>query len=201
MSHEHTDDLTSEEDEEFLRLAMRTEHDCANCGDKICYTVEIVVITVVVPSVENGEVVFATAEADDGDFLYEPRFLEYECWEDVVDEVYSLLCDNPPIEEPSSITVCRICESGVCAGELCGLATKGELHCSSRMPEGVATTTFDPQDPKPDVICISCLNRLCKEYLDLWDSVEQGDECNEGVDIRCWRHGCPGKENCILGIK
>lgn len=193
-------DEEDEAEEELYRMVMRTGHACACCGDNILFSDESVVITVVVPTVGiNATLVFEPALAEDGDYLYEPRFLEYDCWENVVNEVYEELQDKPPIEDPESVTSCKICESGVRLGEIMGLATKGELLCSSRLPDGVETTTFDAQDLNPDVICIVCLQNLSMNVIDLWESVEQGDECAEGTEIRCWRVGCGGKSCCFMG--
>lgn len=194
-------EAASEEEEDLYRIIMRSSHECAVCAENICLTDEIVAITVVKPVFRDGAIALEPLDADDGDFAYEPRFVEYECWEDVVDELYSSLCDNPPIEDQYAVLFCRICESGIRLDETCGCATRGEVHCSQRMPEGIPTETFDAQDPKPDVICITCINALCADYIDLWESVEQGEECGEGREIRCWRHGCPGRQGCILGIK
>jgi hypothetical protein len=192
----------SEEEEELYQLVMRTEHECAVCCEKICFTDEIVVLTVVVMTLEivDGElkVSYSPMEADDGDFLYEPRFLEYECWEDTVDEMVSQLEDKPPIEDPESAVECRICKSGIRLGELMGLATKGELLSSARLPDGMPSTTFDAQDPQPDPVCVACLRFMSTNIVDLWESVEHNDECEEGTEIRCWRQGCQGKAGCIL---
>jgi len=190
----------TDEESELYRIIMKTEHVCSACADTLCYTDEAVVITVVVPTIQGHEFVYAPAESDDGDFLYEPQFACYECWEDVGNEVAELLENTPPIEEITAVVTCRICKSGICMGELMGLVTMGELQCSQRSPEFSATTIFEPQDPDPTPVCITCLSKLSDEYLDLWDSVSQGDECREGTDIRCWRLGCPGSDNCLLKI-
>jgi len=192
--------LISEEDqEEMFRLVMRTEHECAVCADTICFSDEIVVITVVVAGfdMERG-IIFAPAEAEDGDFLYEPRFVEFACWENVIDELYHQLQDQPPVEDECSALSCKVCSSGIRLGELMGLGTKGELLSSPRMPEGVENTTFDAQDPEPDPVCIACLKNLSTNLVDLWESVEHNDECDEGTIARCWRHGCPGRSACMM---
>lgn len=188
----------TDEESELYRIIMKTEHSCAACAETLCYTDEAVVITVVAPTIEAGNFYYAPAESDDGDFLYEPRFCCYECWEDVGNEVAELLENTPPIEEITAVVVCRLCKSGICLGELMGLVTMGELQCSQRSPEIAATTIFDAQDPDPTPVCIACLRRISEEFLDLWETVGQGDECEEGTDIRCWRHGCPGSDNCLL---
>jgi hypothetical protein len=188
-----------EAQEDLYRMVMRTDHACACCGDTILFSDESVVITVVVPTIgPDATLVFEPVLADDGDYFYEPRFLEFGCWENVVNEVCEELQDTPPIVDHESVTSCKICESGIRLGEIMGLATKGELLCSSRLPDGVETTTFDAQDPAPDVICIVCLQNLSANVIDLWESIEQGNECPEGTEIRCWRLGCSGKDGCIV---
>lgn len=186
------------EDEELYRTVMQTDHGCAACAETLCFTDEVVVITIVVPTIEGTEFKYAPAEADDGDFLYEPRFCCYECWEDVGNELAELLENTPPIEEITAVTLCKICKSGICMGEITGLVTMGELQCSQRSPDIAATTTFDAQDPDPAVLCVSCMQKLSDQYLDLWESVGHADECAEGTDIRCWRLECPGQANCLL---
>lgn len=192
---------TEEEDYEQVKATMGSDHDCACCNELILLTDEVVCMTIVVFGVNNGILERNPALADDQDFLYEPRFMEYECWEDVVNELYETLHDTPPIIAEGAVASCRICESSILLGEITGLAIKGELQYSPRMPEGVPTTTFDPQDPTPDTVCIVCLKKLADDYLNLWDEVEQGNECSEGTSIRCWRFGCVGRENCMLGSK
>lgn len=191
-----------EEDEtqnELYRLVMRTDYDCACCGDTIMFSDESIVITIMVPTVSpDGALAYEPVLAEDGDYLYEPRFLEYSCWENVANELYEDQQDNPPIEDAESVTSCKLCESGIRLGEIMGLATKGELLCSPRLPDGVETTTFDAQDPAPDVICIVCLQNLATNVIDLWESIEQADECSEGTELRCWRLGCIGKDACIM---
>jgi hypothetical protein len=187
-----------EEDEELYRLVMCTEHECAVCAEKICFTDELVVITVVTMVAGEQGVVYEPLRADDGDYMYEPRFLEFTCWEETVDEIGAQTDDTPPVEDDFAAVRCRTCSSGIRLGEVMGLATKGELLCSPRMPDGVQTTTWDAQDPQPDPICIGCLKLMSDELVDLWESVEQNDECEEGTTIRCWRHGCPGKSGCIM---
>jgi hypothetical protein len=186
------------EQDDLYRFVMKTEHRCAACDDPLCLTEEVVVITVVLPVIEATNFFYAPAEADDNDFLYEPRFCCYECWEDVVNELSEMLDNTPPIEEISAVVLCSVCKSGICLGEVMGLGTMGEFQCSQRSPEIAATTIFDAQDPDPTPICVACLRKLSEDYLDLWESVGQGDECQEGTEIRCWRHGCPGADACIL---
>jgi len=193
-----TAEEAQEAEDELFRITMKTEHSCAGCSDVLCLTDEVVVITVVAPTIENNDIRYAIAEADDSDFLYEPRFMDYGCWENTANELGAELDNLPPIDEISAVVLCRICSSGICLGELMGLVTKGELHCSQRSPEIASTTIFDEQDPDPDPVCIVCLSKLSEEYLALWDSVGQGDECEDGKNIRCWRHGCPGADNCLL---
>jgi len=188
----------TDEDDELFRTIMKTEHNCSACDDPLCYTDEVVVIKVVAPSFENGLFTYADAEADDGDFLYEPRFADYGCWEDAANEVGELVEDLPPIEDPAAVLLCKLCSSGILLGELMGLVTMGELHCSQRSPDIASTTIFEAQDPDPVTICIVCLRKLSDEFLDLWDSVGQGDECEEGATIRCWRLSCPGAAACLL---
>jgi len=188
----------TEENDELSRLINKSEHSCDKCGDSIQYTDEIYMLQVVQPYIQNGELLFGPVQADDGDFLYEPCFLEFSCWEELEEEMRDELENQPPILDDYSILDCAICDSGIRQWEFSGLAVFGEMHCSRRTPEGAPTSTFSAQDPSPTVFCISCLKKI-DDKIELWGEVEQNGECSEGTFIRCWRYGCDPSA-CQLGL-
>jgi len=187
-----------EEDREWLeRLLTRTEETCAKCDDRIHLGDEVFLIVVSVPTLMNdGTVEFIPATCDDDDYLYQPRFVEFPCWENAVEELQKTVRDLPAIEDNRGITECFSCESSILLGEHTAVVTLGELEVSNRCPNNETVHTFHPNDKTPQVFCVSCLLRL-NEDRDLWDAeVRQGNECAEGTHYRCWRYGCAGSDAC-----
>lgn len=187
-----------ETNDELFKLINKSEHTCDKCGSSIQYTDEIYMLQVVQPYIQSGQLLFAPVQAEDGDFLYEPCFLEFMCWEEVEEDMREKMEDHPPILDDFAILDCAICESGIRQWEYSGLAVYGELHCSKRSPDGNPTSIFDSQDPSPVVFCIACLKKI-DESIELWDDVDQNGECSEGTFIRCWRYGCDPSA-CQLGL-
>ena len=185
-----------EEDDE-IGWIFETDHACAKCSDAILLTYEVYLLRVVIPVVStDGGLEYMDVEAEDRDYMYEPRYFEFGCWEDVRDNLREDLENAPSIQDDKAILDCGICESGICRGEYLGLATWGEVRCSQRMPEGEATHIFELEDISPFPICISCLSKMNDEIC-LWDDpVDQEGSCDEGTHQRCWRQGC--MDVCLL---
>lgn len=176
--------------------------ECTACGDQIHFTDEVYLITMVSLTISpEGSVVYEPLLAEDDDYLYAPLFAEFVCWENAVDDLRRAIEDSPPYSDPyamKSLVDCSICGGSILLHESLGLATKGEIHCSQRCPDGTAASTFDDQDPDPTVVCLCCMSALNEEHIDLWEEIGQSPsgECKGGLLTRCWRWGCPGKENC-----
>jgi hypothetical protein len=193
-------DMT-EMDDELYSLINRTDKECASCGEPIHYTDEVFLLSVVRPIISVEGVLYEMMQAEDGDFLYEPRILSLECWEELEETLREWVADQPPILDPRSVLECSACESGIQQGETLGLVQFGEVHCSQRTPDGVPTSIFESYDNDPKNVCIACLRLLNSELCNLWDgTVQQGTECKEGTSIRCWRNGCQGQELCFNDI-
>lgn len=170
-----------------------SQFSCTLCGEAIAYKEEVFVLTVVLAQMTERGVLYSPLLFEDGDFLYEPHFLCFNCCEESLEELHDLLTDVPPLEDEYTIIDCSQCKSGVRAGEVIGLITHGELAVSKRSPNGVnGGSTFEVMDDDPRALCISCLNRLSNDVVDeLWaDRVQQYQECAEGTELRCWRNGC-----------
>lgn len=184
---------TWEVDESWI---AKTGHECAGpgCGELIRYGDEIFVLEVVVLTMDASGLIYSPYLADTGDFLYEPLIIELECWEDMEEDICSAHQDTPAIESDEAVATCAACNSGICLGEVAGTASFGEIHLSRRTPNfNSGASTFTKMDTNPTLLCAACLNELSKDHVDLWaDVVRQGNECEEGTVMRCWRHGCPG---------
>ena len=183
---------------EELEIAVyKSGHSCSKCGDALLHTDEVYLLQVVQPYVDE-QLEFAPIISTDDDFLYEPIFLDFMCWEKVEEEIREAVENVPPILDTYGILDCSLCESSIRQWEVMGLATYGELHCSQRTPEGSPTSTFKQMDNLPTVLCISCLKKMNADILEVWESVSHGGECDEGTFFRCWRHGCPAN-GCLTG--
>jgi hypothetical protein len=186
-------------DDHSRRLYYKCGELCARCGDTLIYTEEVYMLTVVRAVVSVEGIFYEAVVSDDGDYLYEPRFMSQECWEHVEEEIRESTMDEPPIEDPKAILECAVCEGGIRNGELLSLATFGEIHQSNRNPDGESNKTFDTYDSNPNIVCIPCLHVMNNDICSIWDGqVQNGNECQQGTKARCWRYGCPGVYSCQL---
>lgn len=170
-----------------------TGFSCSGCGEAVEYMEEVFVLTVVLTQPGERGTMYAPLIFEDGDFLYEPHFLCFNCRDEELEELCDLMRDIPPILDQYSILDCDACRSGIRLGEVVAIVTHGEIRLSKRQPNGEnGGSTFECMDGHPDVLCVCCVNRLSKDVVkDLWkDDVQQYNECPEGTQIRCWRSGC-----------
>ena len=195
-----------EEDDEMDIEWSPTGHHCStSCGEPISFADEVFVLTIVVATLTQEGLYYSPAVTNDGsDFLYEPCFFCVDCWESVLEMLEESKQDEPPIADEHSVLACRICASGIRAGEVLGLTTFGEVHLSKRAPNGESNTpTFRTMDTQPKAICIGCLDVLNRDIINgLWRGrVTQSEECQEGTHMRCWRHGCSATGHCASAQK
>lgn len=188
-----------EDDPDVFRMIYKSGHECSRCRDEIMLVDEVFALWVVVATSEGGFQI-KYAESDDGDFLYEPQFFCFECWEESKEELFSL--DDvgyPPVYDERSVIDCAFCDSAILLGEYFAQIVIGEIRCSKKSPNGEVAYYFHPiGDKDPPNICISCLKLLNDEVVPMWEEgVDQNGECDHGTHFRCWRTGCDG-ENCQL---
>jgi hypothetical protein len=175
-----------------------TGFSCTGCGEAIDYQEEVFVLTVALAHQGERGIEYAPLIFEDGDFLYEPHFLCFNCRDDELEELCDLMRDVPPVLDQHASFECDACRSGVRSGEVVAIMTHGEVRLSKRSPNGEnGGSTFECMDSHPDVLCICCINRLSKDVIDeLWsEEVRQYNECREGTQIRCWRSGCSADMN------
>lgn len=193
------DEIEEDEEDEFDPDA--TNQSCSwPCGDRLPYETEVFLLTVAVCSIQLGSVAYPPALDSEGDFLYEPCFFCFSCWEDIEDEIRTRTRDTPPIADDYAVLECSICCSGIRRDEVLGVIQIGELIRSHRTPDDQVAASFKPNSSEPTdhVLCIVCLNILNTDIIDtLWTCpVMQHNECSEGSALRCWRHGCSAENNC-----
>lgn len=171
---------------------MKTDQICAQCCELTVFTEELVLIQIVQPHFLNGRLLLHPVLHDEtGDFLYEPYFLHFACWENVEEELESDIEDIPPISDDLSPIQCKCCQSGIREWERCGAIQMGELHISKRAPNGTRGEDF-VEAGNPDIICLYCLLVINQGILEFWeDGISQDCECGDCLQARCWRLG-PG---------
>jgi hypothetical protein len=126
-------------------------------------------------------------QAEDDDYLFEPYFLDLECWEDILKELKEKVKDEPPTVHPEAVLECCMCGSSVLDEEYIGAATPGEIMLSSRRPDDRSTTVFQANG-QPDIYCLHCFALIDSEELEMWEGVSQNGECLTCLNVRCWRN-------------
>lgn len=167
-----------------------TSECCAQCEEEIVFTEDVFTIHVMRPVIVNGLPVLQPVLDENGEFLYEPYFLHFKCWEEIVDDFKEEIEDTPPLEDELALLKCDCCGSGIREHEVLMAATLGELVLSKRAPFGVHTMALHPSG-SPDVFCIWCLTMINNDSLEFWEDgvgIEDGStECVECQHVRCWR--------------
>lgn len=163
---------------------------CAQCEEELIYTEDVFTAYVMKAVIVNGLPVLQPALDEDGDFLYEPYFLHFKCWEEVVDGHKEEIEDAPPVEDEFSLLKCDCCGSGIREHETLMVATLGELVLSERSPSGMRTTAL-VSSGSPDVYCLWCASMINSDWLEFWeDGISNefdANECIECQHVRCWR--------------
>lgn len=172
----------------------KTGHTCSDCEGDALYLEEVFLIHIMQPQVVGGQVVFHNIIDEDdphGDFLFQPFFFCFECWENHYHELQEAVRDEPPVSDEFSAIECSCCGSGIREWEYTGVFTLGEFHVSKRAPNNFHGPKFVPNG-KPETLCLYCLSIINDNYIAMWDDLSQEGECGDCLLIRCWRHpeGC-----------
>lgn len=190
---------TINQDEELHYFIHGSKQECARCGDHIMYTDEVYLLSVVNAEFTPEGTAYVPVQSDEGDFLYQPRFFQFECWEEVIELLREALEEYgvSPVEDMYSVLECSACGSGIRQEESLAIVTFGEVHCSSRSPNSNNAETFTSMDGEPAILCLSCLRYISSTICSMWEGeVQEDDECEQGTFWRCWRTGCPGGAHC-----
>jgi hypothetical protein len=173
-------------------ISMKTEEICPSCAEPIVFTEDVVLLEVVQPRRLDGQLVRFHILDEEGDFLYQPYFIQFSpCWEEIEEWLTEELENEPPMEDTFSEFQCRYCKSGIREWEWCGSITMGEVHVSPRSPTGAREEKFVPSG-ESDLICLYCLHVINEGNIELWDPeyggvTERNGECGDCLQARCWR--------------
>lgn len=194
------DELSPEDQDELFAMLHKSDKSCWLCTEVLLYTDEIFSITVSAVQVTESGLIYPPLVTSDGaNLLWAPHLFCFSCMEDTMEEHREAITDVPPIEDMYAVLECDMCESGIRDGETISVICYGELHLSHRNPNGEENTSkFEPMDPNPTVLCISCTDYMSRAVLDeLWPwPLKQFNECEEGTFARCWRYGCSAQGDC-----
>lgn len=168
-----------------------TGHICTDCGESLDYVDEVWLLEVQQLRQLGGRVfhhqVFNEQDPQ-GDFLYDPYFYCFNCWETQHKELKEDFDDELPILDRESIMECSCCGSGIREGEYVGVITLGEFHPSTRAPNGERGPRFTSIS-NPDIICTFCLALLNENHMTMWEEgFSQVGECIDCTQLRCWRY-------------
>lgn len=177
---------------EYLEL-YPTVHVCAYCEEHIRYGEECWLLQVVQPQRVNGKThLHDVIDEDDpnGDFMYDPYFFCFECMEALLSDLREEIADEPPVKDPHELGSfeCFCCSSAIREWEYTGALSLGEFHVSTRAPNGVRGPRFVP-NCESELICIYCLVLLNDGWIEMWEDLSHMGECNDCIQVRCWRYG------------
>lgn len=175
---------------EYLEL-QPTGHICGDCGKELKYTEECWLLQIAQPQRIDSKTVYHVVidELDaSGDFLFDPYFFCFNCFENLYEGHKSEIEDEPPVKDEESPFECVCCGSGIREWEYAGTFSVGEFHPSKRAPNGVRGPHFTPTC-EPELICLYCLVLINEGFIAMWDELTQFGECDDCIQLRCWRYG------------
>lgn len=157
-------------DEEWaVRLLLdESEHACAFCGEDIHSVEETRLVQVVYATSDPSS--FCIIENDEGEFQYKPYFFHFICWEDVQESLEEIVGDREPVlrDESRAVLECNGCASDIYAWDTVGLISFGEFRRPHRRPNNESTFIFDECNSTPHILCLSCLNAVNHEVIEMW---------------------------------
>lgn len=158
-------------DEEWAaRLLLdKSEHSCAFCNEDINAVEEVRLLQVVYATADPNS--FCIIDNDWGEYQHKPCFFCFTCWEDVEEALGEVIEDREPVfrDETRAVFECNGCTSGIHAWETVGLISFGELRRSHRIPNNESTLIFDECNSTPNVICLSCIQAINHEIIEMWE--------------------------------
>lgn len=183
-----------DDDDEDERL--RTGHLCSYCQGPLLYEDESFLLITEMAKF-NPQFQLELVVDSFGDYMFEPCFFCFGCWENIEEELRDLTRDVPPVEDDQAILECTVCQSGIRKEEVVGTVQLGEFGYADRAPNNKLSPKFNINGNKK-LVCVSCLYKANNEIVNtLWDRpVTQHSECIEGISLRCWRHGCSADSEC-----
>jgi len=182
---------------ELENIIFQSGHECDSCGEALHLTSDVVLVQVVYGHIDESNILtFRPVLNSEGDYGYEPSFLDEVCWDETIDKLREHMEETYGNFAPElcdySICRCSICSSDIPPWEPCGMSTLGRLQRPKQTPNGESTICFQGTQA-PDFYCISCMREYTSSILELWSNLSYHGECEEGTSRRCWRTGeCEG---------
>ena len=174
---EQDDSSISDEDLKESNQWYASAHICAGCQECLTYTDEIFLLCVSESEQRDGQIVTSPITDASGEYRFPPLILHIECLEELMEQVYQLRGDEPPVECMNGIIFCDSCSSTIGPLEPYVTSTFGELHVSQRRPNGESTDTIE-QLSAPTAICMACMVYVVQDYLEDWDDLLEALEIN-----------------------
>jgi hypothetical protein len=176
-------------------LLEKTGWTCTSCDEHIEYVEEVFQLQVVEMRLIEGHLRYLPIMATNGDYLFDPQFICFRCWEDAYEDLKEHVDDMPSLDDMGSMFACSTCGSGIREGEYTIIATLGEMHRSRRAPQGHHDPTFVPSGA-PTVLCLYCAKCVDEQSIDMWIGLGHNNDCLECAHVRCWRNDVTCECHC-----
>jgi len=156
---DYEDDVVDDDEETILEES--TGCYCVQCTDEIRMVEEVFLLRVVQAFFTEGRLQHVDILDPAGNYVHEPAFFCFDCWEETQEELNDQMEDVPPMQHAAGFILCDICQSDVLQGETVGVLSFGEIHWSERSPNHEYSPVFvDMDNEEPKHICIGCLYHL-----------------------------------------
>jgi hypothetical protein len=199
VTDDFEEDAQEDEDEEDEEEEAGSGACCKHCGCELAMAEEVFLARVMKTTAAPPYLV--ELDPTETDYVHIPAFFCFDCWEERLEEVETALEDVPPTLDARGMATCDVCGSDILAEEAMAVVSFGEIHWSSRAPNGEYIPQFvSMQNDKH--LCLGCVYHLNQVNDDpIWeDDIEPiagTVVCVDGLFSRCWRYGnctCPGSQ-------
>lgn len=153
-----------------------SDRECEGCAEPLAFGDPCVMLRLMCPVRDNGEVVLLDAVESDGSYMADPLIYCASCWEGYNEDMWvhrdDLLLAGQKAGKPSPLR-CAHCQVQIGWGNCVTQVVHGELDTSPRTLE----TTFRAANEdvsRAELICMNCLgslNDICDEsiWTHLWE--------------------------------
>ena len=151
-------------------LYFETQHMCPCCQEYLVYTDEVYLVEVTEAAQDGGRIATQPMISDEGDYLYEPYIMHFQCWEEVLEQIREATQDQPPVECVDGILFCKCCGSTIGNFEPYVAAYIGEIRVSQRSPNLTKNDKIE-RYPDADPICLACIVHVFEEHFEDWEDL------------------------------
>lgn len=170
---------------------------CSVCAEKLgygeeCYLLRIVRIKATALEEGGMSLCFDDILTPNGDYAFDPHFLDVTCWESEREAVH--ICNEDAEAEilgvpDYHVCNCSVCHSQISIGELVAVAHLGGIILSRQSPDG-EEADFETEDVTPDILCARCLWVLNDQVTAYWDDQTRVGAIEEAMETRDeWNSG------------